>query len=428
MQKVVIIGAGPSGLLLAHYLLQRQKYVVEIYERRPDPRLVDVSQDRTFPISLQERGRKALRVIPGLEDAIAEHSVFCRGTIVYQGKGKARRIPRQNAILSIDRNRLVTVLLQQLTEQYSAEQIQVRFSCSCVQIDGATQTVTLQPESGELFTTHYDRLVGTDGARSPVRDYLVESAGLHVEQRYVSDVYKSVFLNRCNPDAGLDLEADKIHSWNADNKTRMILVPQPGDRLNGVLIFNQEDQRIENLASPDEVLAFFQTYFPIFGHLMPSEEAAAFLHRPIAKVLTVRCDRFHEGDQVLLIGDSAHAVSPSIGQGCNSSLQDVLIFGQLLNQYEDDWAQALPAFSQQRLPDAHALQELSDYSFPRTKPLVAEFFLRLTLSRLLHRWFPRQVPPFLFDLVLDTDLPYSEVLHLHQGWIRKVKRSLGQST
>jgi len=37
IQNVVIIGAGPAGLLLAHYLLRRGKYHVEIYERRPDP-------------------------------------------------------------------------------------------------------------------------------------------------------------------------------------------------------------------------------------------------------------------------------------------------------------------------------------------------------------------------------------------------------
>jgi kynurenine 3-monooxygenase len=63
-QKVIIIGAGPAGLLLAHYLLRRGQYRVEIYERRSDMRLADVSQDRTFPISLQERGRKAIRKIP----------------------------------------------------------------------------------------------------------------------------------------------------------------------------------------------------------------------------------------------------------------------------------------------------------------------------------------------------------------------------
>ena len=60
MQKVVIIGAGPSGLLLAHYLLQRQKYRVEIYERRPDPRLVDAS--RRGMMKSQETGVTGARI------------------------------------------------------------------------------------------------------------------------------------------------------------------------------------------------------------------------------------------------------------------------------------------------------------------------------------------------------------------------------
>lgn len=41
LQKVVIIGACPAGLLLAHYLLRRGKYCVELYEQRSDPRLAD---------------------------------------------------------------------------------------------------------------------------------------------------------------------------------------------------------------------------------------------------------------------------------------------------------------------------------------------------------------------------------------------------
>jgi kynurenine 3-monooxygenase len=56
--------------------LRRGKYSVELYEQRPDPHLVDVSQDRTFPLSLQERGRKAIRQIPGLEEAIALMGLF----------------------------------------------------------------------------------------------------------------------------------------------------------------------------------------------------------------------------------------------------------------------------------------------------------------------------------------------------------------
>src|SRR4028118_2007528 len=102
VQNVVIIGAGPAGLLLAHYLLRRGNYHIEIYERRPDSRLTDVSGNRTFPLSLQERGRKAIRAIVGLEEAIAAQSVFCHGTIIYRKKGKSRPIPRQNPVLTID--------------------------------------------------------------------------------------------------------------------------------------------------------------------------------------------------------------------------------------------------------------------------------------------------------------------------------------
>jgi kynurenine 3-monooxygenase len=423
VQNVVIIGAGPAGLLLAHYLLRRGNYHIDIYERRDDPRLADVSKDRTFPISLQERGRKAIRGIVGLEEAIAAQSTFCHGTIIYGKKGKSRRVPRKNPILSIDRNRLVTILLKQLTETHSPNQVKVHFNCECTAVDETAKTVTLKPSQGDSFTVHYNLLVGADGARSQIREYLVENADLPCSQSYVPDAYKSVFLNRLNPSAGVELEPNKIHTWNLNNQTRMLMVPQPEDQLNGVIIFDAQTNPLEGLSTKEEVKAFFQENFPLFGQLMSMEEAEALLKRPVARVLTVRCDRFHEGDSILLIGDSAHAVSPSLGQGCNSSLEDVLILGQLLEQYGDDWGKVLPLFSEQRVPDAHALRELSDYSFPRTKLLVVEFFLRLTMGRLFHQWFPGLVKPFVFDLVLDTDLPYSQVLSLSQGWIHKVKRS-----
>jgi kynurenine 3-monooxygenase len=425
LQKVAIAGAGPTGLLLAHYLLRRGRYRVELYEQRPDPRSVDLSQDRTFPLSLQERGRKALRQIPGLEEAIASKSVFCNGTKVYRQQGKARQFSRAIPILTIDRNRLVAILLQHLTQTYTSEQLTVKFGCQCIGVNGIAKTLTLKPEEGEAFSITYDILVAADGARSPIRDYLERETGLQCEQNYVPDAYKSVFISRLNPSLGLELEPDKIHGCNRDNKTRMVMVPQPGDRLEGVIVFDPQQNPFSSLTTKDEILTFFRENFPLFGQLMSLEEAEALLHRPVARVLTVRCDRFHEGDSILLIGDSAHAVSPSIGQGCNASLEDVLIFNRLLERYEDDWAQALPAFSEQRVADAHALRELSDYSFPRTQLLAFEYFLRLKIHRFLHQLFPQLIQPFVFDLVLDYDLPYSQVLKLSQGWINKVKRSTG---
>ncbi|MCT7983506.1 FAD-dependent monooxygenase [Laspinema sp. A4] len=424
-QKAIIIGAGPAGLLLAHYLLRRgDRYCVELYERRPDPRQGEMSKARTFPISLQERGRKAIRAIPGLEEAIAAQSVFCQGTMIYRPKSKPRRIPRKNKILCTDRNELVSILLQELTQRYSSDRLKIQFDCTCTQVDATAKTVSFESNTEEQFTTSYDVLIGADGAKSPVREFLVQNTGLECEQHYIPDAYKSLSVSRINPEKGLSAEPDLVHAWTLDNNTRLLLVPQPGDRLQGTLIFNAENNPLEGFSTPEEVLAFFQEKFPLCGELMTLEEADTVLKRQIARILTVRCDRFHEGDSILFIGDAAHAVSPSIGQGCNSALEDIFILDQVLDRYQDDWSQVLPQFSQQRIPDAHALQDLSDYSFPRNKRLIFEFFFRLQLGRLLHRWFPQQMKPFVFDLVLDTDISYSEVLRLNQGWINKVKRSL----
>jgi kynurenine 3-monooxygenase len=78
IEKIVIIGAGPAGLLLAHYLLARGGYQVAIYERRPDPRLIASHSQRTFPISLQTRGLSAIRALPGLETKLARQGVWSR--------------------------------------------------------------------------------------------------------------------------------------------------------------------------------------------------------------------------------------------------------------------------------------------------------------------------------------------------------------
>lgn len=423
-QNIVIIGAGPAGLLLAHYLRLRGEYSIKIYERRSDPRLMNISNKRTFPISLQERGRKAIREVPGLEEAIANQSVFCQGTIVYTGNKKPRIIPRTHPIMTIDRNRLVTVLLQELIDQSQADKLEIQFDCECLQVDSTHKSITLKPQEGAAFIVNYDILIGADGANSQIREYLVKEHHLNCEQSYVQDAYKSVYVSRKNKQLGLELEPDKIHASNAGQNIRLLLVPQPNDQLHGTFIFNAKNNPLENLKTKEEILKYFQNKFPTLGQLMSLEEAEEILHRPVSQVLTVSCDRFNQNQSILIIGDAAHAVSPSVGQGCNSALEDVYILGQLFDEYKDDWSQVLPQYSQQRLPDAYALQELSNYSFPRKKLLVLEFFLRLKIARILHSWFPQTFNLFVFDLVLDTDLPYSQVLHLSKGWVNKVKRSM----
>ncbi len=416
METIVIIGAGPAGLLLAHYLLKRGGYRVEIYERRPDPRLVAQSQQRTFPLTLQLRGMNAIRGIPDLEVALVAEGIWSRGTLLHRQKGKPREIKRQTPLLLTNRTQLISVLLNHLLEHHR-DAVKISFDCPCVGVED--QTVILQPHNKDTFTVRFDRLVGADGARSQVREALVKKGMLQCEQSVVPDVYKSLFVSQVNKDPSVKLTADKIHTWSIGEGTRLIMAPQANGGLHGTLIFPPDKNPLESLKSDQQVLAYFLEKTPNLGQLMTLEEAEALRQRPISKLLTVSCDRMHIKSNILLIGDAVHAVSASIGQGCNASLQDAQVFNQCLEQHNDDWVQALPAFTTQRLPDVHALRELSDDGFPASKRMRLEFLFRMTLGTKLGL----PLKPLPMQLIMDSDLPYSEVIQQTEGWRKRVKQS-----
>jgi kynurenine 3-monooxygenase len=68
-RTVRIIGAGPTGALLA-ILLQRRRYAVELYESRSDPRTGPEESGRSINLALADRGIHALQtagVFPDIE-------------------------------------------------------------------------------------------------------------------------------------------------------------------------------------------------------------------------------------------------------------------------------------------------------------------------------------------------------------------------
>lgn len=433
MKKVAIVGAGPCGLLLAHYLLRRgDKYQIDIYERRGDPRTVSFSKSRTYPISLNERGMSALRQIEGLEEAVRAVSVEMKGTVFHQKNGKTRFTPRQKPLVTLDRTNLIIVLLEQLSQKYDNSRLQIHFDCSCTAVDFVAKTVTFQsvltdsslkiPTNKEEITFKYDLLVGTDGSRSAVREGFLSTENFECEDKYYPTDYKSIFLDNAN-NSKTHLKSDNIHTWRLDDGTLMVALYQVDGTMSGAINFPREKNQIVGLSSSKEVLEFFQKNFPVIGQVMAEEEAEAFLNRPISRILTIRCNRYHQGDSVLLMGDAAHAVSSSIGQGCNAALEDVVVFDNLLNEYSDDLAETLKQFTVRRQPNGYALVELGDYAFPSSTSLFVEFIFREFLAKTLHRLFPQVFPPSLIDLIFETTVPYSEILNSYKGWVSKVKKS-----
>ena len=61
-KKVTIAGAGLVGSLEAIYLSKRG-FQVEVYERRPDMRKVELSAGRSINLALSARGWNALKAV-----------------------------------------------------------------------------------------------------------------------------------------------------------------------------------------------------------------------------------------------------------------------------------------------------------------------------------------------------------------------------
>ncbi|TVP59338.1 MAG: FAD-dependent monooxygenase [Nodularia sp. (in: Bacteria)] len=424
VKKVTIIGAGPSGILLAHYLLRRSdKYQINIYERRSDPRIISFSKSRTFPISLNERGMSALRQIEGLEAAVKAVSVEMTGTLFHQKNGKSRLTPRKIPLVTLDRTNLIIVLLKELSQNYDESRLKIHFDCQCTSVDFTAKTVTFQsiPENQD-FTVNYDLLIGTDGANSAVRQGFLGTENFECEQKYYPTDYKSIFLEN-SQNSSIHLKSNHIHTWRLADGTLMVALHQADGTMSGAINFPRENNQIAGLSSTQDVLQFFQENFPEIGQMMTEEEAQAFLNRPIAKILTVCCNHYHQGDSVLIMGDAAHAVSSSIGQGCNAALEDAKVFDHILNEYADNLAESLKQFTIRRQPDGYALVELGDYAFPTSTGLFIEFILREYIAKTMHRILPKFFTPSLIDLIFETTVSYSEILNLYQGWISKVKNS-----
>jgi kynurenine 3-monooxygenase len=409
-EKIIIVGAGSAGLLLAHYLLQRQaKYHIEIYDRRPDPRSISPENARSFPLTLNIRGINALNQIPGLEQAVKNASVMINGSIFHQNQGKNRVANRKTPLFCLDRTALNVTLLETLAQHPNFSQISLFFDTKCTEVDAVNKIAKFTQNDSNILTKDYDILIGADGARSLIRNQFLNAD--QVQEKLVYADYKTLFLP-----VDSRLQTNYIHGWRSPDTSSIILVA--GEQFtSGVITFPRQTNHLVNLKTAKEVKQFFATNFPIIAEILPDTEAEAFAQRPLGTVLTIKCDRYHDQNHsILLIGDGAHAVSPSLGLGCNSAMEDVFILNNLLDQYNDNWTEVLPQFTEVRKADAHALVELSESPFPFDKKVFFELIIRQFWGKIIKK-------PSMFELLSNTNTPYAEIFNQYESWIIKVKKS-----
>jgi kynurenine 3-monooxygenase len=160
------------------------------------------------------------------------------------------------------------------------------------------------------------------------------------------------------------------------------------------------------------VYQFFQRNFPDAGALIPNL-LEDFKNNPTSSLVTMKCYPWAL-NKTLLIGDAAHAIVPFYGQGMNAGFEDCRILNALLDEYQDDWIQAIQAFQQKRKADTDAIAKLALANFIEMRDLVAdpEFLLRKKIEAKLHSLFPSRWIPLYSMVTFNDNIGYSEALRV----------------
>jgi kynurenine 3-monooxygenase len=429
-ETVSVIGAGLAGTLMAIFLARRG-YAVNVYERRPDIRTVDAERGRSINLAFSHRGIKALEAA-GVSDSVADIKrigIPMYGRMIHNLDGSAAFQPygkEGECLYSVSRAGLNAALLHYAEE---LPNVRLHFGERCLNVDFDTAETTfesvdwrgpdgtvIQPSSrtvGTVWNAQADRIIGADGAYSGVRFKMQRLDRFDYEQSYLDVGYKELTIP-ANADGSWKMHTNALHIWPR-GRFMLIALPNADGSFTCTLFLPFDRTRtgepcFADLTSHAEVHSFFAAQFPDAVPLLENVEAEFFAH-PTASLVTIHCAPWTVGERVALVGDAAHAIVPFYGQGINAGFEDCRIFDELLDEFHDDWSQALPAYNRIRKPNGDAIAELARMNMVEMSALVADprFLARKKIEKRLHELYPQAFLP-VYSMVTFSHIPYADAL------------------
>lgn len=214
------------------------------------------------------------------------------------------------------------------------------------------------------------------------------------------------------------MEPNCLHIWPR-NAYMMIALPNMDKSFTCTLFMPFEE--FERLPTRSDVLDFFQKNFPDAIPLMGEQALMRdFFLLPAQPMISVKCSPFHLKSHCVLMGDAAHAIVPFFGQGMNAGFEDCLVFDELMDKFNNNLSMCLPEFSRFRIPDDHAISDLSMYNYIEMRAHVNSrwFLFQKLLDKFLHAIMPSTFIP-LYTMVAFTRIRYHEAV-LRWHWQKKV--------
>ena len=405
MPTIRIVGAGPTGTLLAILLKRRGLADVELYESRPDLRNTAADSGRSINLALADRGIHALKAA-GVFETLGSAMLPMRGRLIHHRNGETSFQPygqRPNeAIYSVSRHRLNQVLL----EVAAHSGIQVHFEHRFEAADFAAGTAQIRDlRRNRLLDVPMQPLLAADGAGSSMRREMSALNLIHARETDLEHGYKELSIP-ADRGGGHRMACDALHIWPRGNYMLIALPNDDGSFTATLFLPKQGSLSFQSLHDPAAIDAFLSQQFPDARELMP-DCIAEFLAHPVGFLGTVYASPWHARGQAALIGDAAHAIVPFHGQGLNCCFEDCVEFDACAARHSS-WQALFTEFGAARKPntDAIAAMALENYLEMRERVADPKFQLQQALSLELERRFPRRFIPRYAMVMFHHEIPY----------------------
>jgi 2-polyprenyl-6-methoxyphenol hydroxylase-like FAD-dependent oxidoreductase len=433
-KKVVIVGAGPAGLLASILFLRRNinqpipKYQVTLID--PGTNYGKLSSNelqckRSWMIGLSAHGLKAIQSVDGLyENYIHGLGIDIQEAIVSLNKHitikkDIKDLIGDTSAFTVDRNFICAGLARYLNDKYdegtTSENVTVRspegndvempefisyYDSKALFVDYDQKQVLVRQQNKDENNTFndmyldYDLIIGCDGIRSIVRN-AIASTNRDFEFSIQGTFGKGkAFHVDCPPNVK---EGTFFLIINAIPNMTSFTLPETNGKLNVNLGYamNKEDE-IDPILKSDDVVAisaYFRKHFHAFD-LDCDDAAKQWVSQTWNTISQVHCNIYHDRKRhILLMGDAAHATSPQIGQGMNTALADAAAFDKMLDDNKDDIGASLEMFSKERVKEGNALTDLSFYTMSLSPSQQFQVMAGQLIRAGLHRCLPRLFNP-----------------------------------
>jgi kynurenine 3-monooxygenase len=260
-------------------------------------------------------------------------------------------------------------------------------------------------------TLQAGHIFGADGAFSTIRSFLQRRTRFDYCQTYSSQAYKELAMPPTQS-GDWPLQPNALHIWPR-GQHMLIAFPNMDQSFTCSLHMPYEGKiSYASVRSDQDVVQLFHSSFPDVIDLIPGL-AEEYMSHPHNAMVTIRCNPWVIEDKFVLIGDAAHAIYPSYGQGTNAGSEDCRILFEALAEHNHNWGAALADYQRLRKPNADAIADLSERHFVELRDLVGDqyFLLRKEVERRINKLYPDKFQD-LYSMITFSTMPYVDALDI----------------